>query len=190
MKRCATKECKIRKEGGAGVTPALLDVAPSVLKFSRSRKVLVLMLALFSALIADSLRPASEQITAQIYVAAVQAYQLIGRPFASHWVHCRYQPTCSVYSIQAVRTHGIAKGLYLTGCRLVSCFPNVPYGTLDPVPPAVSGLIPNAALEAKSAAFSVLSLIGFSIVLVALRSRPSGCCASTLGSYVSAAHAK
>jgi hypothetical protein len=53
-----------------------------------------------------------------------------------------------VYSIQAVRTYGIAKGLLLTGGRLIRCFPNVPYGTLDPVPPAASELMPKIVLEA------------------------------------------
>ncbi|MGB7768408.1 MAG: membrane protein insertion efficiency factor YidD [Verrucomicrobiia bacterium] len=142
----------------------------SILIFVRGRKVLVVILALFSALTADSLRPPSEQITARIYVAAVQAYQRVGRPLVSHWVHCRYQPTCSVYSIQAVRTHGIAKGLLLTGGRLIRCFPNVPYGTFDPVPPAASELMPTV-LEPTAAALSVLSLVGFSIVLATLRSR-------------------
>jgi len=107
-----------------------------VIRFIHGRKVLVVALALFSALTVDSLRPPSKQITGRVYIAAVRTYQRVGQPAVSHWVHCRYQPTCSEYSIQAVRIHGIARGLLLTGRRLISCFPNVPYGTLDPVPPA------------------------------------------------------
>lgn len=114
-----------------------------VIRFVRGRKVLVVALALFSALAVDSLRPPSKQITVRVYVAVVRAYQRVGRPAVSHWVHCRYQPTCCEYSIQAVRIHGIAKGLLLTGRRLISCFPNVPYGTLDPVPPATTEQMPN-----------------------------------------------
>ena len=92
-----------------------------LLTFVRRRKVLVVTLALFSALGVDSLRPPSKQVTARAYVAAVHAYQRVGRPVLSRWVHCQCQPTCSEYSLQAVRTHGIAKGVFLTGCRLIEC---------------------------------------------------------------------
>jgi uncharacterized protein len=49
-------------------------------------------------------------------------------------VACRYTPTCSVYSIQAVEKHGIRRGLVLSAKRLLSCDRSVPSGTPDPVP--------------------------------------------------------
>jgi len=46
-------------------------------------------------------------------------------------VACRYRPTCSEYSIQAVERYGIGRGLFLTVKRLASCTNDVPMGTVD-----------------------------------------------------------
>ncbi|MDQ6765578.1 MAG: membrane protein insertion efficiency factor YidD [Verrucomicrobiota bacterium] len=53
----------------------------------------------------------------------------------SRFVHCRFQPTCSMYSVIAMQTHGFARGSWLTVKRLCRCLPWVPFGTSDPVPP-------------------------------------------------------
>lgn len=47
---------------------------------------------------------------------------------------CRFRPTCSEYMIEAIRTHGIFKGLYLGTRRLLRCHPWGGSG-YDPVPP-------------------------------------------------------
>ncbi len=47
---------------------------------------------------------------------------------------CRFRPTCSVYAIEAIKTHGVISGLYLTFRRLLKCHPFHP-GGYDPVPP-------------------------------------------------------
>lgn len=36
---------------------------------------------------------------------------------------CRYEVTCSEYAKQAIATHGIKKGLYLSVKRVLSCQP-------------------------------------------------------------------
>ncbi|MBE3096418.1 MAG: membrane protein insertion efficiency factor YidD [Planctomycetes bacterium] len=54
----------------------------------------------------------------------------------SRFVQCRYRPTCSEYSIEAVGRFGIRRGLVLTARRVMSCRPPVPRGTFDPVPRA------------------------------------------------------
>lgn len=46
---------------------------------------------------------------------------------------CRYSPTCSAYTIEAVKKHGILKGLWLATTRIVSCNPWGGHG-YDPVP--------------------------------------------------------
>jgi putative membrane protein insertion efficiency factor len=46
---------------------------------------------------------------------------------------CRFHPTCSDYTRQAVETHGIASGLWLGLRRLCRCHPFHP-GGYDPVP--------------------------------------------------------
>jgi hypothetical protein len=51
---------------------------------------------------------------------------------------CRFQPTCSQYAIEAIRTHGPLKGLALAARRLARCHPITWLGGssgFDPVPP-------------------------------------------------------
>jgi putative membrane protein insertion efficiency factor len=51
---------------------------------------------------------------------------------------CRFQPTCSQYAIEAIRTHGPLKGLGLAARRLARCHPITWLGGssgFDPVPP-------------------------------------------------------
>jgi putative membrane protein insertion efficiency factor len=46
---------------------------------------------------------------------------------------CRYEPSCSVYAIEAVQTHGPFKGSWLGIKRILSCHPKGGFG-YDPVP--------------------------------------------------------
>ena len=46
---------------------------------------------------------------------------------------CRYEPTCSHYAEQAVRRHGVVRGLGMAGWRLLRCNPWSD-GGYDPVP--------------------------------------------------------
>jgi len=46
---------------------------------------------------------------------------------------CRFHPTCSAYGIEAIRVHGVGKGLLLTGWRILRCQPFSRPGP-DPVP--------------------------------------------------------
>jgi len=36
---------------------------------------------------------------------------------------CRYHPTCSQYALDALRSHGLARGSVLAGWRLLRCNP-------------------------------------------------------------------
>jgi len=47
--------------------------------------------------------------------------------------HCRFHPTCSQYTLEAVRAHGVFCGLWLGLKRVVKCHPWHP-GGVDPVP--------------------------------------------------------
>jgi len=62
--------------------------------------------------------------------AAVRAYQ---RAFAWRASPCRYVPTCSTYTIEAIETHGAVKGTRLGARRLARCHPWGGQGW-DPVP--------------------------------------------------------
>jgi putative membrane protein insertion efficiency factor len=63
------------------------------------------------------------------------------RLFLSAWLgsSCRFAPSCSAYSLQALQDHGAAAGSYLTLRRLARCHPWC-QGGHDPVPP-VSGAL-------------------------------------------------
>jgi hypothetical protein len=46
---------------------------------------------------------------------------------------CRFEPTCSIYTMQAVEKYGVTRGVWLGARRLARCHPFNP-GGWDPVP--------------------------------------------------------
>ena len=46
---------------------------------------------------------------------------------------CRFEPTCSVYAMEAVRRYGAVRGCWMAAKRLLRCRPGCPGGH-DPVP--------------------------------------------------------
>lgn len=67
----------------------------------------------------------------QILMGLVKAYRLLLSPWLGS--ACRFEPTCSAYSLQALQQHGAVAGTYLTLYRLVRCQPWCKSGH-DPVP--------------------------------------------------------
>jgi len=60
----------------------------------------------------------------------IRLYQKIIPPFFGQ--HCRYYPTCSEYSIQAINKYGLFKGIFKGLWRILRCNPLFP-GGYDPV---------------------------------------------------------
>lgn len=65
------------------------------------------------------------------FVILIKAYQWFISPLIGS--NCRFQPTCSHYSLEALKTHGLFKGLYLACIRISKCHPWGKSG-FDPVP--------------------------------------------------------
>lgn len=61
----------------------------------------------------------------------VKLYQWFISPILG--ASCRYTPTCSQYTVEALKKHGPVKGLYLSIKRILSCNPWGGHGH-DPVP--------------------------------------------------------
>ncbi len=66
-----------------------------------------------------------------ILIIPVKLYQWTISPLIGP--SCRYTPTCSAYTIEALKKHGPIKGLWLSIKRIVSCNPWGGHGH-DPVP--------------------------------------------------------
>ncbi len=61
----------------------------------------------------------------------IRIYKRVFSPFLGN--HCRFWPTCSDYTFQAIEKYGAAKGLFLGVKRLFRCHP-FHAGGVDPVP--------------------------------------------------------
>jgi hypothetical protein len=66
-----------------------------------------------------------------IALVLIKLYRIVFSPFLG--THCRYYPSCSVYTAEAIRRHGFWKGAFLGGKRLLRCHP-LHEGGIDPVP--------------------------------------------------------
>jgi putative membrane protein insertion efficiency factor len=62
---------------------------------------------------------------------AITTYQLLVSPILGK--RCRFYPSCSHYSIESVKIHGILVGFFLISKRLLKCHP-YHRGGWDPVP--------------------------------------------------------
>jgi uncharacterized protein len=66
----------------------------------------------------------------RIAIAPIRGYQRFISPALPR--RCKYEPTCSLYAVQAIRRFGILRGLVLAGWRLLRCNP-FSHGGFDPV---------------------------------------------------------
>ena len=79
----------------------------------------------------------SQSLSANAAVGIIRMYQCTASPMLpvlfGPTCGCRFHPSCSHYAAEAVATHGVLKGTWLTARRLVKCTPLHPGGH-DPVP--------------------------------------------------------
>jgi putative membrane protein insertion efficiency factor len=65
------------------------------------------------------------------FLALIKLYQIAISPLFPP--SCRFYPTCSAYSYQAIAKYGPFKGSWLAFRRIIRCHPHNP-GGYDPVP--------------------------------------------------------
>jgi putative membrane protein insertion efficiency factor len=74
---------------------------------------------------------------ARVLMAPVVVYQRVISPYIAP--RCRFEPSCSAYTLEALRVHGAVKGLWLSIRRIARCHPFNP-GGYDPVPARSQGV--------------------------------------------------
>ena len=70
-------------------------------------------------------------IFAKLLIVFVKGYQYSLSPLLGS--NCRYHPTCSSYTIEAIKLHGAGKGFLMGAWRIVRCNP-FSKGGYEPVP--------------------------------------------------------
>ena len=66
-----------------------------------------------------------------IFIVPIKLYQILLSPLLGQ--SCRYHPTCSQYTIEAIEKYGPIKGIWLGTKRIARCHPWGGSGH-DPVP--------------------------------------------------------
>ena len=61
------------------------------------------------------------KISTLILIKLIKGYRFLISPLLGH--SCRYLPTCSEYSIEALKTHGFLKGILISFKRILTCHP-------------------------------------------------------------------
>tara|TARA_B100000965_G_scaffold269239_1_gene227717 strand:+ start:461 stop:691 length:231 start_codon:yes stop_codon:yes gene_type:complete len=65
------------------------------------------------------------------FIVIIKFYQKLISPLLGS--NCRFQPTCSEYCMNSLKTWGLLKGIYLSVKRIMKCHPWGGRG-YDPVP--------------------------------------------------------
>ncbi|MCP4992974.1 MAG: membrane protein insertion efficiency factor YidD [Gammaproteobacteria bacterium] len=67
----------------------------------------------------------------RVFIWLIKGYSYLISPLLGN--NCRYYPTCSAYTLEAIELHGVWRGLWLGIKRVSRCHP-FHEGGVDPVP--------------------------------------------------------
>lgn len=96
---------------------------------------LIAAVVITAAALLDWSRPAPDQWSVRLYdLAVIKSYRALLHPITSKVTRCRFRPTCSRYSQEAMHARGFPEGLLLTFWRIMRCGPWVKPGTRDDAP--------------------------------------------------------
>ena len=87
------------------------------------------------SVVAEALR----RLPAQVLAVPLLAYRYGISPMIGP--RCRFHPSCSTYSLDALERFGAQRGAWLAGARIVRCHPWHP-GGLDPLPDTLESAAP------------------------------------------------
>ena len=71
------------------------------------------------------------KIIIYLLIGIIKIYKLFISPLFPN--SCKFQPTCSSYCIDSLKTYGLIKGLTKSIHRIIRCNPWFGYGGYDPV---------------------------------------------------------
>ena len=71
------------------------------------------------------------KIIIYLFIGVIKLYKIFISPIFP--TTCRFEPTCSQYSIDSLKTYGLFKGLIKSVIRIARCNPWFGYGGYDPV---------------------------------------------------------
>ena len=79
----------------------------------------------------DAFVTADDRLGVRAALTLLKGYKYFISPYFAG--SCRFLPSCADYSAEAIRRHGVVRGVWLTVRRLVRCHPLCAAGH-DPVP--------------------------------------------------------
>ncbi len=71
------------------------------------------------------------KIITYLLIGIIKIYKICISPIFPN--SCRFEPTCSKYCIDSLKTYGLIKGLTKSIVRILKCNPWFGYGGYDPV---------------------------------------------------------
>jgi putative membrane protein insertion efficiency factor len=77
---------------------------------------------------------------ARFLMLLIRAYRRLISPLLGSV--CRFEPSCSAYALECVRTHGAFRGTLLSLIRVCKCHPLHPGGFDPPPPPKTTTPLP------------------------------------------------
>ena len=78
------------------------------------------------------------------FILPIRLYQRFVSPILGS--HCRYVPTCSEYTAQAVERYGVPRGCWMGLCRIMRCHPWGGRG-YDPIDPVEADVEPSSDIQ-------------------------------------------
>jgi hypothetical protein len=73
-----------------------------------------------------------KNLAQKLAITFIRFYQLVLSPLLG-WHKCRFLPSCSQYTIEAIEKKGLIKGFFLGICRIAKCNPISKKSGFDPV---------------------------------------------------------